>query len=188
MRRGRNSLLDGRMVSAPPDRIAFDRGVLTRVREADVADFIGAAAANAERLREWIPWGDDPAYRRERIGGAPVDWERHRAYLYALRQSDDGAVIGGFSLHRRVGPDGLEIGYWLDAAHTGVGLATEAVGVLTAVALALPEVERVEIHTDEGNTRSAAVPRRLGYRLARVDAFEVRTGSETGRLQIWVTP
>ncbi|WP_019229166.1 GNAT family N-acetyltransferase, partial [Sedimentibacter sp. B4] len=69
----------------------------------------------------------------------------------------------GFSLHRRVGPDGLEIGYWLDAAHTGVGLATEAVGGLTAVALALPEVERVEIHTDEGNARSAAVPRRLGY-------------------------
>ncbi len=126
------------MVTAPPDRIALGRGVLVRVGEADVVAFIEVAAANAERLRDWIPWGDDPGYRRERIGGAPVDWEQHRTYLYALRESDDGPVIGGFSLHRRIGPDGLEVGYWLDAAHTGVGLATEAVGVLTGVALALP--------------------------------------------------
>ncbi len=46
----------------------------------------------------------------------------------------------------------------------------------------------MEIHTDAGNARSAAVPQRLGYRLARVDTFEPRTRSETGRLQIWVTP
>ncbi len=188
MRRAGLALLDGVMVTAPPDRVVFDRGVLTRVRESDVAAVIEAAAANAERLRDWIPWGDDPAYRRERIGGAPVDWDEHRAYLYALHETDNGPVIGGFSLHRRVGPDGLEIGYWLDAGHTGAGLATEVVGVLTGVALGLPEVERVEIHTDEGNARSAAVPQRLGYHLARVDSFEPRTTTETGRLQVWVTP
>ncbi len=150
--------------------------------------FIDVAAANAVHLRERIPWGDDPAYRSERLGGAPADWVEHRAYLYALRPTEDGPVIGGFSLHRRVGPDGLEIGYWLDQAHTGTGLATEVARVLTEVALALPEIERVEIHTDEGNARSAAVPQRLGYRLARVDPFEPRTPTETGRLQVWVTP
>lgn len=174
--------------TAPPDRVEFDRGLLTRVCEPDVPEFLEAATANAAHLRDWIPWGDDPDYRRERIGAAPVDWAEHRAYLYALHERADGPVIGGFSLHRRVGPDGLEIGYWLDEAHTGRGLATEVAGVLTQVALALPEIRRVEIHTDEGNERSAAVPQRLGYHLARVDEFEPRTPSETGRLQIWVTP
>jgi RimJ/RimL family protein N-acetyltransferase len=176
------------MPTAPPNLVEFDRGVLARVREPDVAEFIEVASANAAHLRDWIPWGDDPAYRRERIGAAPIDWAEHRAYLYALREAMDGPVIGGFSLHRRVGPDGLEIGYWLAAAHTGRGLATEVAGVLTRVALGLPEIQRVEIHTDEGNARSAAVPQRLGYHLARVDEYEPRTSSETGRLQIWVTP
>lgn len=176
------------MPTAPPDRVEFDRGVLTRVREPDVAEFIAVAADNAERLRDWIPWGDDPDFRRQRIGGAPSDWAEHRAYLYALRETPDGPIVGGFSLHRRVGPDGLEIGYWLDAGHTGTGLATATARVLTAVALALPEVSRVEIHTDEGNVRSAAVPRRLGYRLHRVDDSPARTSAETGHLQIWVTP
>jgi RimJ/RimL family protein N-acetyltransferase len=162
--------------------------VLTRVREVDVAGFVEAAAANARTLRDWIPWGDDPDYRAERIGAAPGDWQEHQAYLYALRESDHGPVVGGFSLHRRVGPDGLEIGYWLDEEHTGTGLATAAAGVLTEIALALPEVVRVEIHTDEGNLRSAAIPRRLGYRLDRVDDYPPRSEAETGRLQIWVTP
>ncbi|MGC3994310.1 MAG: GNAT family N-acetyltransferase [Propionicimonas sp.] len=176
------------MPTAPPDRIDAARGLLLRVREDDVAEFIEAAAANADHLSAFIPWGADPDYRAERIGAAPSDWAGHLAYLYAFRETDDGPVVGGFSLHRRVGPDGLEIGYWLAASHTGRGLATELAGVLTAVALGLPEIERVEIHTDEGNARSAAVPQRLGYHLVRVDEFDPRTPSETGRLQIWVTP
>lgn len=176
------------MPTTPQEEIRFPRGVLTRVGEAEVEEFLAAAAANAEHLRDWIPWGDDPEYRRERIGAAPAEWAGHIGYLYALREADGAPVAGGFSLHRRVGPAGLEIGYWLDAGRTGTGLATAAAGALTRVALALPEVRRVEIHTDEGNRRSAAVPRRLGYRLARVDEVDRRTEAETGRLQIWITP
>ncbi|MFT4109507.1 GNAT family N-acetyltransferase [Propionicimonas sp.] len=176
------------MPTPPPDRVVSPRGLLLRVREDDVAQVIEAAAANADHLGAFIPWGADPAYRAERIGAAPADWAGHLAYLYAFRESADGPVLGGFSLHRRVGPDGLEIGYWLAASHTGRGLATELAGALTGVALGLPEIARVEIHTDEGNTRSAAVPQRLGYHLTRVDEFEPRTRAETGRLQIWVIP
>lgn len=176
------------MPTAPPEEIRFPRGVLARVREADVEEFLAVAAANAEHLRDWIPWGGDPEYRRERIEAAPADWAGHTAYLYALRDADGAPIAGGFSLHRRVGPDGLEIGYWLDAARTGTGLATAAAAALTQAALELPEVRRVEIHTDEANQRSAAVPQRLGYRLARVDEVDRRTPAESGRLQIWVTP
>ena len=46
----------------------------------------------------------------------------------------------------------------------------------------------VEIHTDEANLPSSAIPRRLGYRLERVDQVEARTPAETGRLQVWITP
>ena len=57
---------------------------------------------------------------------------------------------------------------------------------LTAAALALPGVERVEIHCDEANRRSAAVPRRLGYRLDRIEADHVSAPGDLGRSMIWV--
>ena len=61
-------------------------------------------------------------------------------------------------------------------------------GVLTEVALSLRDVDRIEIHTDEANTASAAIPRRLGYRLDRIEPKTPQASGETERKQIWVTP
>jgi RimJ/RimL family protein N-acetyltransferase len=47
-------------------------------------------------------------------------------------------------------------------------------------------VRRVEIHCDEANTASAAIPRKLGYRLDRVIAHEPEAPGESGRRMIWV--
>jgi RimJ/RimL family protein N-acetyltransferase len=176
------------VLTPPPNRIPFTRGVLTRVRVENAEEFEAAVAANAAHLRDWVPWADDPEGRHLRGGGAEADWLNGVSYLYAVRPADDGPIIGGLGLYRRVGEGGIEIGYWLDVAHTGTGLATEAVGIVTTVALDLPDVTRVEIHNDEANLPSAAIPQRLGYRLVRVDEVEPRTAAETGRLQVWITP
>ena len=45
------------------------------------------------------------------------------------------------------------------------GLATEVSAALTHVAFAIHQVDRVEIHCDPANVRSAAIPRKLGYSL-----------------------
>jgi RimJ/RimL family protein N-acetyltransferase len=55
-------------------------------------------------------------------------------------------------------------------------------------AAALPDVSRVEIHTDEANVRSAAIPRKLGFRLDRVDRVTPEALACIGRMQIWVKP
>jgi RimJ/RimL family protein N-acetyltransferase len=57
----------------------------------------------------------------------------------------------------------VEIGYWLDAAATGHGFASEAAAALLDVADAMPGISRVEIRCDVNNTASAAIPRRLGF-------------------------
>jgi RimJ/RimL family protein N-acetyltransferase len=75
----------------------------------------------------------------------------------------DGTVIGGTGLHRRAGPDTVEIGYWLHVDHTGHGYATEAAAALTDAAFDLPGIEHVEIHHDAANLASGRVPERLGY-------------------------
>jgi RimJ/RimL family protein N-acetyltransferase len=137
---------------------------------------------------DWVPWADDAEGRQLRGGGAEAAWVTGVSYLYAIRLAANGPIVGGAGLYRRVGDGGIEIGYWLDEAHTGTGLATAAVRTLTEVALALPDVARVEIHTDEANLPSSGIPKRLGYRLDRVEHVEARTPAETGRLQVWITP
>src|SRR5207244_4048939 len=52
----------------------------------------------------------------------------------------DGKPIGGTGLHKRRGPNGLEIGYWMDKDHTNKGIATEVARMLTTAALALPGI------------------------------------------------
>ena len=47
---------------------------------------------------------------------------------------------------------------------------------------------RVGIHTDEANVRSAAIPRKLGFRLDRIDLVTPEAPACTGRMQIWVNP
>jgi RimJ/RimL family protein N-acetyltransferase len=46
---------------------------------------------------------------------------------------------------------------------TNQGLATENSAALTRVAFEINNVNRMEIHCDPANARSAAVPRKLGY-------------------------
>ena len=64
----------------------------------------------------------------------------------------------------RVGDDAYDIGYWIRASRAREGLATEAVAGLARVALAVCEVDRVEVHVDPRNTPSLGVPRKLGFR------------------------
>jgi RimJ/RimL family protein N-acetyltransferase len=68
----------------------------------------------------------------------------------------------------------------------GRGLVTRASAALVDVARKVDGVASVHIHCDEANHRSAAVPVRLGFRLARVDDAPADSPAATGRQQIWV--
>ncbi len=74
----------------------------------------------------------------------------------------------------------------MHVSHTGKGYATRAAGRLVEEAFSLPEVERVEIRCDETNLASAAVPPRLGFRLAGIENRTPRTPAETQREMVWV--
>jgi RimJ/RimL family protein N-acetyltransferase len=65
---------------------------------------------------------------------------------------------------------------------------TRAAKALTELGLGLPGVARVEIRCDAANLRSAAVPRRLGFRLDREEDGEILAPGDSGREQFWITP
>ena len=55
-----------------------------------------------------------------------------------------------------------EIGYWLDTDYTGKGLMSEAVSLIEKELFA-NDFNRLVIHTDVLNVKSANIPQRLGY-------------------------
>ena len=136
---------------------------LRRWHAADADTVYQLVMASLEHLGPWMPWAS--CYGRDDAVQFTIqseqDWDSGVAYQYAI--TTDDAVIGSCGLMRRIGPGGLEIGYWLHPASTGRGLATAAVAALVAQAFALPDIDRVEIVHDQANTASGGVPRRLGF-------------------------
>ena len=164
--------------------------LLRRVHAADAAAIAAAVQASLDHLRPWMPWATpeaaDSRAQLARVAEADDLWESGTAFIYSVLLAEDRTLVGEIGLHRRPGDGGIEIGYWIDVRHTGRGLGTEAAGALTPVALALPGVTQAEIHCDDANQASAAIPRKLGYHLDRIDDHEPEAPGERGRRMIWV--
>jgi RimJ/RimL family protein N-acetyltransferase len=163
---------------------------LLRWREALLPGLSAAVAASFPELHLWMPWAatppsDDDLRAALRTGEWAFDEDADWAYV--LVEVASGEIVGAAGLHRRVGPRALEIGYWVRSDRAGRGYATAAAGALAEAAAAnVPDLDRVEIHMDEANLASAAVPRKLGFRLDRREPRDVQTPGHTGVGLVWV--
>jgi len=180
------------VTARPPERLEGEGVVLRRPTGADDAPLAAAIAASLDHLRPWMAWADDRAttieQRAEHRARTDEGWSRGSDFAYLILDPAEATVLGAAGLHRRIGPRAIEIGYWVHVDHGRRGVATAAARVATEAAVALEDVDRVEIHCDEANVRSAAVPRRLGYRLDRIEDDEVTAPGEIGRSMVWVIP
>jgi len=176
-------------VVRPPEEIDAGPIVLRRCRPSDADALATAVAESSAHLEPWMPWAAEEAInagaaRRWAVDCGPA-WEQETMFQYLMWEPDRPVVVGAAGLHRRIGPGGLDIGYWVHAGYLHRGYATAAARALTDAGLALPGIGRVEIHCDVANIRSAAVARRLGYRLAREEEHSVDAPGEAGRHLIW---
>jgi ribosomal-protein-serine acetyltransferase len=138
---------------------------LRHLREDDAEAFNAAVHESLDELRPWMPWAaGEPRPVAERLE-LIRDWARERAEGgdESFGIFLDGAVAGACGLHRRVGPGGVEIGYWVRTPDTGRGVATEAARRLCELAFADPSIDRVEIHHDRANAASGRIPAKLGF-------------------------
>jgi RimJ/RimL family protein N-acetyltransferase len=178
------------VVGRPPGTVAAGHAVLTRVAPVDREPLVAAVNSSLDHLRPWMPWAQEPASAESIdafLEAGAASWEAGTGFSYTVRRAPGGPIVGCCGLHDRIGPGVLEIGYWIHVEHVRNGLASVSAGALTDAALALPEVRRVEIHCDEANVASAAVPRRLGYVLDRIEPRPRAAPAETGRMMIWAT-
>ena len=145
----------------PPEEVAGERVHLRRWSTDDATELQRVVEEAQEHLKPWLVWAYGDYRAADFLGKVEEQWEAGTAYPYALRV--DGRIVGSIGMERRIGPGGIEIGYWLHPDWTGRGLMTEAVAALVPVAFALPDVDRIQIWHDEANEDSGAVPRRLGF-------------------------
>ena len=138
-------------------------------------------------LRPWMPWAaDEPKPLGARVQMIR-EWEAERRagtgeYLAVWL---DGDVAGSCGLHRRIGPSGVEIGYWVHPAYTRRGVATEVARQLCERAFSDPEVERVEIHHDRANVASGGVPPKLGFERVGDTPRAPQAPGEEGVERVW---
>ncbi len=124
--------------------------------------------ANIEHLLPWMPWAAhepeplaEKALRLRELQGHVRAGDEDN--IYGIFDAADREVLGGTGLHPRSGAEAREIGYWISAEHEGKGLISESSAALTRVGFELLGLDRIEIHCDPRNVRSAAVPERLGF-------------------------
>jgi RimJ/RimL family protein N-acetyltransferase len=168
-------------VSLPP-RIATERLLLRCYRPEDAVLLKEAIDANLEHLRRWMPWAmDEPSpldVLELRLADFASAFDAGEDWAYGIFEPAERTLYGGAGVHRRGAADVLEIGYWVRAELEGRGYVTEAAAALAQAALRVDGVERVEIRCDPRNTRSAAVPARLGFRF--VETLIENTLTPTG--------
>ena len=151
----------------PPYRIDTERLVL-RCWNPDDAPLLKATIdRNIDHLKPWMPWARaEPTTveaKFELLRSFRADFDTGRQFVYGLFSPDESEVWGSSGLHRRAGPEALEIGYWVDQARGGQGLAREAAGALVQAAFEVDDIDRVELHHDPRNRRSRRVAEALGF-------------------------
>jgi RimJ/RimL family protein N-acetyltransferase len=177
-------------VALLPDVLPAGAIELRRWRIGSLAALMNAIGASYPELQRWMAWAQTmPTAEQQRdvleAGEAAFDADREWGYL--LYEQSSGDLVGGAGLHRRGEPQVTEIGYWVRSDRTGRGYATATARALTEAAFSrLPDIERVEIHMDKANAASAAVPRKLGYRLDREVPRDILALAHTGTGLVWV--
>jgi RimJ/RimL family protein N-acetyltransferase len=179
-----------------PERIDTDRLVIRLWQPDDVAGMHEAIVRSIEHLRPWMPWiALEPLEPRDRLQNVTRwydEWRDGGDAIYGIflgpaggDEEQVGTVVGGTGLHRRIGPSGLEIGYWIDADHLRRGYASESTAALTAVGLRQPGVDRVEIRHDKANVASAGVPKALGFTFVGESERAAEAPAESGVAWVW---
>jgi ribosomal-protein-serine acetyltransferase len=141
--------------------------LVIRTCDPATADLVNAAIRESfDQLHEWLPWADTlPSVEdtRTHLSSAQRDYIAGTDWGLGLWLKNTGGFVGGSGLHPRPSdPSWREIGYWIHSAHTGQGLATEAVRAITEAGFA-SGVVAVQAKISERNAASVRVVERAGF-------------------------
>lgn len=139
------------------------------------ASIARALRRNAEHLARLTPRGGPPPWSlvevAVRVAHERLEFQRGVAFaFYVFARPPAGApepsdVLGKVALRRATSEDReSDLGYWIDTAHEGRGLAHEAVREVVRFAMEDRNLHTLRAHIRPCNIRSVALAGRLGFR------------------------
>jgi len=138
---------------------------LRLLAEHDAATIYQLVDSNRAYLREWLPWVDyTRSIRDERafITNTRTQYQNNISFSYAIWYQEQIVGTIGYNqfdwANRKV-----DIGYWLGAQYQGKGVMTRSCRALIEYAFDDLKLNKVEIRCATSNTRSCAIPQRLGF-------------------------
>ena len=150
-----------------PYRIETERLVIRCWEPGDAPLLKDALDSSLEHLRPFMDWAHDEPEpveaKAERLRTFRALYDTGETFIMGIFDRSEAEVLGGTGLHSRIGPGGLEIGYWIRASATRQGIATESSAALTRVGFEVCEADRIEIRIEPRNEASFGIPRKLGF-------------------------
>ena len=140
---------------------------LRLLEERHAAAVFALVEQERERLREWLPWVDATETMDDTLAFIRASLEQFAAnHGFAAGIWSNNTLAGVIGTHKIDWPNRkVEIGYWLAHEFEGQGIITEACRALVTHLFRELDLNRVGILCAPGNTRSCAIPLRLGFRL-----------------------
>ena len=153
-----------RRLEAPNPPLADAALVLEPLTQAHVPALLPLTADPGVVRFTRVPAGADPAFVQGWIARYEAGWEDGSRAGFAIR---DGDALVGFAALVELDLDARqgEIGYMVDPAVRGRGIATRTVALLTRWGFDTLGLERLELRIDPENAGSIRVAERSGYRL-----------------------
>ncbi|MFG2057382.1 GNAT family N-acetyltransferase [Micromonospora sp. NPDC048930] len=127
--------------------------VLAALADPTIARWNAQDVADPAQALAWVRWR--------------ADWSSGTHVSLAVADAADGTLRGSVSLHQ-IRDGNAAIGYWTAAEARGRGVASRAVGALTAWGFDELVLHRIELWHAVGNRASCRVAERAGYRLEGV--------------------
>lgn len=150
-----------------PYRIETERLVIRCYDPRDAPLAIDAIGSSLEHLRVWMPWAENEPQtldeKADLFRSMRSNFDAGEDFSYGIFAPGEQEQLGGIGLMPRVGPGGLEIGYWIRASATRQGFMTEAAAAVSRVGVEVCGADRIEIHVEPRNEPSMGIPRKLGF-------------------------
>lgn len=118
-------------------------------------------------LRQWLPWVDATLTPEDTLAFIRSSLEKFASgssVTAGIWHRDQFAGTVGTHEIMRI-TQRVEMGYWIGQSFQGHGLITDACRAMITYLFEARNLNRVEIHCAVGNSKSAAVARRLGFQL-----------------------
>ena len=137
---------------------------LCLLEESDAQELYAVVEANRDHLARWMPWAAGQTLEDTLTFVRRTHEQLASNNGFQTAVIEDGGIAGvigfhGVSWQHR----STSVGYWLAESAQGRGTKTRAVRTLVDHAFGTWRLHRVEIRAAVDNTRSCAIPERLGF-------------------------